>query len=71
LQPTGAPERGVLLATRSTSKDGDSVSIFLISSATYDDVDDAGFALPEAVRKAAERAKAGRRGKPEDPRSRG
>ena len=43
---------GVLMAATTTSRDGDEVSVDKITSVTYDDVDDAMFALPEAVRKA-------------------
>jgi hypothetical protein len=43
---------GVLMAATETSRDGDDVSVDRIASVTYDDVDDAMFALPEAVRKA-------------------
>lgn len=44
---------GILMPVKTTSRDGDDLSIDLITSVTYDDVDDAVFALPEAVRKAA------------------
>jgi hypothetical protein len=43
---------GVLMAAKTTSRDGNDVSVDRIASVTYDDVDDAVFALPEAVRKA-------------------
>lgn len=43
---------GVLMAATTTSRDGNDVSVDRIASVTYDDVDDAVFALPEAVRKA-------------------
>ncbi len=43
---------GVLTATRSTTRDGDSVSIFVVTAVTYDDVPDSTFALPDAVRAA-------------------
>jgi hypothetical protein len=43
---------GVLMPVKDTSRDGDDVSIFTITSVGYDDVDDAVFALPEAVQKA-------------------
>src|SRR5580704_2475960 len=43
---------GVLMAATTTSRDGNDVSVDRIASVTYDDVDDAMFALPEAVRKA-------------------
>ena len=42
---------GVLMAATTTSRDGDDVSVDRITSVTYDDVDDAAFALPEAVRR--------------------
>ena len=48
---------GVLMPVKDTSRDGDDVSVFTITSVTYDDVDDAVFALPEAVRKAKGAAK--------------
>jgi hypothetical protein len=43
---------GVVFATKITSRDGGDMSIFTITSITYDDVDDAVFTLPEAVQKA-------------------
>jgi hypothetical protein len=43
---------GILMAATTTSRDGNDVSVDRIASVTYDDVDDAVFALPEAVRKA-------------------
>lgn len=43
---------GILMPVKTTSRDGDDLSISLVSSVTYDDVDDAVFALPEAVKKA-------------------
>jgi hypothetical protein len=43
---------GVLIPTKTVSHDGDALSIFLITSVTYDDVNDSVFALPEAVQKA-------------------
>jgi len=43
---------GVLMPAKTTSRDGDDVSVDRIVSVTYDDVDDKLFALPEAVRKA-------------------
>lgn len=48
---------GVLIATKNTSRGGDALSIFTITSVTYDDVDDSIFALPEAVQKARTTAK--------------
>lgn len=42
---------GVLIATKNTSRDGDDLSVFTITSVTFDDVDDSVFTLPEAVRK--------------------
>jgi hypothetical protein len=50
---------GVLVATKNTSRDGNDVSVFTITSVTYDDVDDAVFALPEAVQKAKAAKKTG------------
>jgi hypothetical protein len=50
---------GVLVATKNTSRDGKDVSVFTITSVTYDDVDDAVFALPEAVQKAKAAKKPG------------
>ena len=49
---------GVLIPAKATSRDGDDLAITLITSVTYDDVDDSRFALPEAVRKAAAATKA-------------
>lgn len=43
---------GVRMATKTTSRDGDDLSLSLITSVTYDDVQDSVFALPEAVKKA-------------------
>jgi hypothetical protein len=43
---------GVLLPTKTTSRDGDAVSVDLVESVTFDDVADSVFTLPEAVRKA-------------------
>jgi hypothetical protein len=43
---------GVLMPVKDTSREGGNIGIFLITSVTYDDVDDAVFALPEAVKKA-------------------
>jgi hypothetical protein len=43
---------GVLMPTKTTSRDGDDVSVDHLTSVTYDDVDDTVFALPEAVRQA-------------------
>jgi hypothetical protein len=45
---------GILMPAKATSRDGDDLAFTLINSVTYDDVDDAVFALPEAVKKAAE-----------------
>lgn len=41
---------GVKMAARTTSVDGDDVSISLITSVTYDDVDDQIFTLPGAIK---------------------
>jgi hypothetical protein len=41
---------GVLMSAKTTTRDGDSLSIFSITSVSYDDVDDSTFALPPAVR---------------------
>jgi len=43
---------GVFLPTKTTSRDGDDVSVDLVESVTFDDVGDSVFTLPEAVRKA-------------------
>lgn len=43
---------GVKMAAKSTSRDGDDLSISLITSVTYDDVDDQVFALPPAIKAA-------------------
>jgi len=43
---------GVLWPTKTTSRDGDDVSVDRITSVTYDDLDDAVFVLPDAVQKA-------------------
>jgi hypothetical protein len=50
---------GVTMAAKTTSRDGDDLAISFITSVTWDDVDDAVFALPEAVKKAAEATKNG------------
>jgi hypothetical protein len=50
---------GVLMPVKDTSRDGGDVSVFTITSVTYDDVDDGVFGLPEAVRKAKAAAKSG------------
>jgi hypothetical protein len=41
---------GVRMATKTTSRDGDSLSVVTITSVTYDDVPDSVFVMPEAVR---------------------
>ena len=41
---------GVRMATKTTTRDGDSLSILSITSVTYDDVPDSVFALPDVVR---------------------
>jgi hypothetical protein len=43
---------GVKMAAKTTSRDGDDLSISLITAVSYDDVDDSVFALPDAVKKA-------------------
>ncbi|MFZ0639877.1 MAG: hypothetical protein WA020_14270 [Candidatus Acidiferrales bacterium] len=43
---------GVLMPVKTIGREGNDLSISLITSVTYDDVDDAVFALPEAVKKA-------------------
>lgn len=43
---------GVLMPVKTTSRDGNDLSVSLITSVTYDDVDDSVFALPDAVRQA-------------------
>ena len=42
---------GVVMPTKTTSREGDELAISLVTSVTYDDVDDAVFALPDAVKK--------------------
>jgi hypothetical protein len=49
---------GVLMAAKSTHREGGDVSIFRITSVTYDDVSDEVFALPEAVKAALAAKKA-------------
>lgn len=49
---------GVRMPAKSTSRDGNNLSVSLITSVTYDDVDDSVFALPEAVKQALSAAKA-------------
>lgn len=41
---------GVRMATKTTSRDGDSLSYYVITSVTWDGVPDSTFTLPEAVR---------------------
>ena len=41
---------GVLMPVKTTTRDGDSLSVFMITSVTYDDVSDSVSELPEAVR---------------------
>ena len=48
---------GVLMSTKTTGRDSNGVSIGLITSVTYDDVDDSVFVLPDAVRKAVAQEK--------------
>jgi hypothetical protein len=43
---------GVLMPVKTTGRDANGVSIGLVTSVTYDDVDDSVFALPDAVKKA-------------------
>lgn len=43
---------GVLIPTKSTGRDANSVTISLVTSVTYDDVDDSVFLLPDEVKKA-------------------
>lgn len=43
---------GVLMPAKATSRDGDDLAVTLITSVTYDDVDESVFALPDAVKKA-------------------
>jgi len=43
---------GVKMPAKSTSRDGDDLSVSLITSVSYDDVSDDVFALPEAVKNA-------------------
>ena len=42
---------GVLLPTKSTGRDASGVSTSLVTSVTYDDLDDSVFVLPDAVKK--------------------
>ena len=44
---------GVRMPTKTTSREGDQMAITLVTSVSYDDVDDSVFTLPEAVKKAA------------------
>jgi hypothetical protein len=44
---------GVLIPVKATSREGDDLAITLITSVSYDDVNDWVFALPEAVKKMA------------------
>ncbi|MGB2591768.1 MAG: hypothetical protein WAJ96_14040 [Candidatus Acidiferrum sp.] len=50
---------GVRMPTKNTHSEGGSVSIFTITSVTYDDVSDDVFALPEAVKAALAAGKTG------------
>jgi hypothetical protein len=50
---------GVRMPSKTTSRDGDDLTISLITSVTYDDVDDSVFALPDAVKRVKENAKNG------------
>ena len=50
---------GVRMATKNTHSEGGSVSIFTITSVTYDDVSDDQLALPEAVKAALAAEKTG------------
>lgn len=43
---------GVLMSTRNTGRDANGLTIGLVTSVTYDDVDDSVFELPDAVKKA-------------------
>jgi hypothetical protein len=52
---------GVRMATKNTHREGGEVSIFWITSVTYDDVRDERFALPEAVRNAIAAKKASKK----------
>jgi hypothetical protein len=59
---------GVKMAAKTTSRDGDDLSISLITSVTYDDVDDQVFALPAAIKaKLAEKKNSGKSGAPRAP----
>jgi hypothetical protein len=49
---------GVLMPTRTTTRDGNDLTISLTTTVTYDDVYDSVFVLPETVRKAAARPRA-------------
>ena len=48
---------GVLMPAKTTSRDGNDLSMSLITSVTYDDVDDSVFALPDAVKQAISTAR--------------
>ena len=48
---------GVLMPAKTTGRDADGVSIALITSVTYDDVDDSVFVLPDAVKQAVAQEK--------------
>jgi hypothetical protein len=49
---------GVKMAAKTTSRDGDDVSVSLVTAVTYDDVSDEIFVLPDAVKKALAAKKA-------------
>jgi hypothetical protein len=48
---------GVLMPAKTTGRDATGVSIGVVTSVTYDDVDDSVFALPDAVKKAVAQQK--------------
>ena len=48
---------GILMPARTTSRDGNDLTISLITSVTYDDVNDSVFALPDAVKQAVAAAR--------------
>jgi hypothetical protein len=46
---------GILMAAKTITRDGSSLSIFSITAISYDDVDDSIFALPKPVRERSSR----------------
>lgn len=48
---------GVLMPAKTTSRDGNDLAVSVITSVTFDDVDDSVFSLPDAVKQAASSAR--------------